>query len=219
MSSKQKRITIKKVPHQGIQIEAEIGEDTSPEEIIQLLRELGYNQEVPERDHISLQQLINKIFQNYMDITRIEGGVIGQKLYTKWKQIGFDIVDLQALLDDREAKANAKKVLQETELHSIEDVLVPPVEDPPEVGLFLPEPAPEYDNYPEETVVTPPVEVLEIPDEEQVLVNYAIDEDPELDEIPDENPPDECEYCNKFRNVGTMVCPHCGRPLTSMLKY
>ena len=216
MSSKQKRITIKKIPHQGIQVEAEIGEDTQPEEIIQLLRELGYDQEVPNGDNYSLQQLVNNIFQNYMEITRIEGGVIGQKLYRKWKQIGFDIIDLQALLNDREAKTNASEALQETELPPIEDVTVPPVEDPPEIGLYLPEPPPEFDSYPEEIIV-PPVEVEEIPDEELDLVEYAIDEDPEPDEIPDD-PPDECEYCKKFRNVGTMVCPHCGRPLASMIK-
>ena len=216
MSSKQKRITIKKIPHQGIQVEAEIGEDTQPEEIIQLLRELGYDQEVPNGDSYSLQQLVNNIFQNYMEITRIEGGVIGQKLYRKWKQIGFDIIDLQAILNDREAKTNASEALQETELPPIEDVPVPPVEDPPEIGLYLPEPTPEFDSYPEEIIV-PPVEVQEIPDEERDLVEYAIDEDPEPDEIPDD-PPDECEYCKKFRNVGTMVCPHCGRPLASMIK-
>ena len=217
MSGKQKRITIKKIPHQGIQVEAEIGEDTHPEEIIQLLRELGYDQEIPNDDSYSLQQLVNKIFQNYMEITRIEGGVIGQKLYKKWKQIGFDIIDLQALLNDREAKTNAREALQETELPPIEDVPIPPVEDPPEIGLYLPEPTPEFDSYPEEAIVLPPVEVEEIPDEELDLVEYAIDEDPEPDEIPDD-PPDECEYCKKFRNVGTMVCPHCGRPLASMLK-
>lgn len=217
MSNKQKRITIKKIPHQGIQVEAEIGEDTQPEEIIQLLRELGYDQELPNGDTYSLQQLVNQILQNYMEITRIEGGVIGQKLYKKWKQIGFDIVDLQALLNDREAKANAKEALKETELSPIEEVPVPLIEDPPEVGLYLPEPAPEFDNYPDEAVVTSPVEILEIPDEEQVLVEYAIDEDPEPDEIPGD-PPDECDYCKKFRDVGTIVCPHCGRPLASMLK-
>ena len=60
---------------------------------------------------------------------------------------------------------------------------------------------------------TEPV-ILEIePDEELDLVEYAIDEDPEPSDVPDEPAPDECPYCAKFRNVGTMVCPHCGRPL------
>lgn len=215
MSSRQRRITIKKVPHKGIQVEAEIGEDTHPEDIIKLLRELGYDQ-AGEIDNISLKQLVNNIFQNYMDITRIKGEIIGQKLYKKWKQIGFDIVDLQSLLNDKEGRANAKEALQEIELPIIEEVMIPSIEDPIKGGLEISEPEPEFDNYNNEIEETYPVEVFEIPDEEQLLVEYAIDEDPEPDEIPDITNPDECEYCNKFRNVGTMVCPHCGRPLSSM---
>ena len=180
---------------------------------MQLLKELGYPQ-IPEEDkRVSLKELVESIFQNYMLITRTRGDIIGSKLYEKWTRIGFDIVDLHALLNDKAAKQVASAVLQESELPPIEEVPVPPSEEIPEVSLYLPEPEPEIESYPEDMLDTEPVILENEPDEELELLEYAIDEDPEPDEVPDEPASDECPYCAKFRNVGTMVCPHCGRPL------
>jgi len=213
LTSRQRRITIKKTPHEGIQVEAQIGDDTPLDDVMQLLKELGYPQ-IPEEDkRVSLKELVESIFQNYMLITRTRGDIIGSKLYEKWTRIGFDIVDLHALLNDKAAKQVASAVLQESELPPIEEVPVPPSEEIPEVSLYLPEPEPEIESYPEDMLDTEPVILENEPDEELELLEYAIDEDPEPDEVPDEPASDECPYCAKFRNVGTMVCPHCGRPL------
>jgi hypothetical protein len=214
VSDRQRRIIIKKTPKDGIQVEAHIGDDTPLDDVIQLLRELGYPQVPDENQGATLQELVEKIFQNYMAITRTSGDIIGSKLYKRWAQIGFDIIDLQTLLSDREAQQAASVVLEESELPPMEDTPVPPSEEIPEVGLYLPEPEPEFDLYPEDVLDPKPVVVSDEPDEELELVEYAIDEDPEPDEVPDEPAPDECNYCAKFRNVGTMVCPHCGKPLS-----
>lgn len=61
------------------------------------------------------------------------------------------------------------------------------------------------------------VEIKPIPDDETLELEITSlperDVRPEIRPILEERSPDSCEYCALFKDLGTMVCPNCGRPL------
>lgn len=65
-------------------------------------------------------------------------------------------------------------------------------------------------------------EILPLPDE--IKVELEISPVPDEDELKQEIRPileertsETCEYCAIFKDLGTMVCPNCGRPLNLRL--
>jgi len=69
---------------------------------------------------------------------------------------------------------------------------------------------------PEETIAAPEISPVIIDGEIDVATQAHIKTEDVITEIrPLLSPekPDECEYCSIFKDLGTVVCPNCGRPL------
>jgi hypothetical protein len=69
---------------------------------------------------------------------------------------------------------------------------------------------------PEETIAAPEISPVVIDGEIDVATQVIIKAEDVIAEIrPLLSPekPDECEYCSIFKDLGTVVCPNCGRPL------
>ncbi len=74
----------------------------------------------------------------------------------------------------------------------------------------------EEQTLPEETIATPEISPVIIDGEIDVATQAHIKTEDVITEIrPLLSPekPDECEYCSIFKDLGTVVCPNCGRPL------
>jgi hypothetical protein len=69
---------------------------------------------------------------------------------------------------------------------------------------------------PEETIATPEISPVIIDGEIDVATQAHVKAEDVIAEIrPLLSPekPDECEYCSIFKDLSTVVCPNCGRPL------
>jgi len=69
---------------------------------------------------------------------------------------------------------------------------------------------------PEETIAAPEIGPVVIDGEIDVATQVIIKAEDAIAEIrPLLSPekPDECEYCSIFKDLSTVVCPNCGRPL------
>lgn len=74
----------------------------------------------------------------------------------------------------------------------------------------------EEQTLPEETIAAPEISPVVIDGEIDVATQAIIKAEDVIAEIrPLLSPekPDECEYCSIFKDLGTVVCPNCGRPL------
>lgn len=61
------------------------------------------------------------------------------------------------------------------------------------------------------------VEIKPIPDDKTLELEITSLPEKEVKKeirpVLEEMSPDSCEYCSLFKDLGTMVCPNCGRPL------
>ena len=61
------------------------------------------------------------------------------------------------------------------------------------------------------------VEIKPIPDDKTLELEITSlpekEVKTEIRPVLEEMSPDSCEYCSLFKDLGTMVCPNCGRPL------
>ena len=69
---------------------------------------------------------------------------------------------------------------------------------------------------PEETIVTPEIRSVLIDGEVDMATQAHLDTaeiSVEIRPLLSPEKPDECEYCSIFKDLSTVVCPNCGRPL------
>lgn len=74
----------------------------------------------------------------------------------------------------------------------------------------------EEQTLPEETIATPEIRSVIIDGEVDVITraySRAADVSAEIRPLLSPEKPDECEYCSIFKDLSTVVCPNCGRPL------
>ena len=69
---------------------------------------------------------------------------------------------------------------------------------------------------PEETIVTPEIRSVLIDGEVDMATQAHLDTAEltvEIRPLLSSEKPDECEYCSIFKDLSTVVCPNCGKPL------
>ena len=104
-----------------------------------------------------------------------------------------------------------------------DDTDKPQVVDEIEPEVLPPQEIIEPEKHPIVEEVLPPREIIEpeirqIVEEGESVANFRLP--PDEAEIKDDIRPllqkgtsDGCQYCSIFRDIGTVVCPNCGRPL------
>lgn len=115
---------------------------------------------------------------------------------------------------------------RKTEVVSPTAVSEPEIESvlsPPETELVSEE-VPKLEAVAQEAPIVPlqgeeqvEVEIKPIPDGETLELEIASlpekEVKTEIRPVLEEMSPDSCEYCSLFKDLNTMVCPNCGRPL------
>jgi len=74
----------------------------------------------------------------------------------------------------------------------------------------------EEQTLPEETIATPEIRPVIIDGEVDMATQVHLETaevSAEIRPLLSPEKPDECEYCSIFKDLGTVVCPNCGRPL------
>ena len=74
----------------------------------------------------------------------------------------------------------------------------------------------EEQKLPEETIATPEIRSVLIDGEVDMATQVHLETaevSAEIRPLLSSEKPDECEYCSIFKDLGTVVCPNCGRPL------
>jgi hypothetical protein len=235
-NERRRKVTVRVLPHEGYDVGAELERDTPLEEVLETLGELGFAfslEEISERNSGYERglgaELIEGIFDKFISITRDYGESMRSvdKFYERWVDVGFDVVDLKNIIQrvNRSPlnEGNVSEIVPE-----IDDVASGPENSPLDLRAVetLAAGSPHLDE------VESGIESDDSPlgDGAAVSENVARfgveDLGPSVATVPDddegssdthslfpEEDADSCRYCGRFRDIGTMVCPHCGRPL------
>jgi hypothetical protein len=149
------------------------------------------------------------------------------KFYERWVDVGFDIVDLKNIIQ----RVN-RSPLNEGNVSEIVPEIDDVASDPENSPLDLREVESLDDGGPHLDEVVSGIESDDGPLSDVVVGSGSVTRSSEegsghsVAMIPDddegnsdtspllaEEDVDSCRYCGRFRDIGTMVCPHCGRPL------
>jgi hypothetical protein len=220
------------LPHKGYDIEVELWKDTPLEEVLETLSELGFER-IQERidgyEGNVEAELIEDIFEKFMSISRDYGESVKniEEFYERWIDVGFNIVDLKntiekmnkpPIIEGKVSKTIAENgdVQSGQEISSLNLLTADPiVENNPHFEEALSNIASEENPPGGETKISSDVahssvEVSEPP------VTMVIDDGEGASDSSStivEEDKDSCMYCGTFKDIGTMVCHHCGRPL------
>jgi hypothetical protein len=229
---RKRKVTIRMLPHEGYDMGVEFWKDTPLEEVLETLSELGF-ESVHERidgyeGNVEIE-LIEGILEKFMSISRDYGETVKniEEFYERWIDVGFNIIDLKNIIEKMnkppiiEGKVS-KNVTDDGDVESVKainslDLLTvdPIVEDIPHFEEAISNSAAEENLSGGETKISSDVALFgeEVSD---TVDNNVIDERKVTSDSSStivEEDEDSCIYCGTFKDIGTMVCPHCGRPL------
>jgi hypothetical protein len=229
---RKRKVTIRKLPHEGYDIGVEFWKDTPLEEVLETLSELGFER-IQERidgyEGNVEAELIEDIFEKFMSISRDYGKSVKniEEFYERWIDVGFNIVDLKniiekmnkpPIIEGKVLKTIAKNgdVQSGQEISSLNLFTVDPiVEDNPHFEEPLSNIESEENPPGGETKISSDVAHSSV-EVSEPLVTMVIDDGEGASDSRStivEEDKDSCMYCGTFKDIGTMVCPHCGRPL------
>jgi len=223
---RKRRIKIRVLPNEGYSIDAELEKDTSIEEVLSTLEELGFKYPSdgktlgsrPGED--SGKIIVENIYSGFQSITQEYGVSIkaSEKFYDNWLKLGFDIVDLKHALggnstsigdnDNSGTGSAAMDEEPEEDSHNTNASLSPFPEEE--------KPSPEHsvDYTQEEKSASEPKIISLLDDPEPVVKVLEVEEGkPEIRPVFEQETSDRCKFCSIFRDMGNVVCPNCGRAL------
>ena len=227
---RKRKITICVLPHEGYNIGLELWKDTPLEEVLGTLSELGFEriQEHIDDHKWSVEaELIDGIFEKFLSISRDYGASMKNinEFYERWLDVGFNIADLKNRAHKNSPSSNDRKTseiiikIDDVESGSeINPLVLPIVEQVTSDNPYFKETVSNIesdDNPPggatavsgdvarsNRAVIDPVVTLIDNDKVTSDSISLIVESDE-----------DSCMYCRKFKDIGTMVCPHCGRPL------
>jgi hypothetical protein len=236
-NERRRKVTVRVLPHEGYDVGAELERDTPLEKVLETLGELGFAfslEEISERNSNYERglgaELIEGIFDKFLSITRDYGKSMRSvdKFYERWVDVGFDVVDLKNIIQRVNRSPLNEGNISET-VSVIDDVASDPENSP--LDLRAVEPLADWSHHLDEVVSG--IESDDSPLGDGAAVSGSVARSGgggsghSVTVVPDddkgssdtrhlvaEEDADSCRYCGRFRDIGTMVCPHCGRPLT-----
>jgi hypothetical protein len=235
-NERRRKVTVRVLPDEGYDVGAELERDTPLEEVLETLGELGFSfslEEISERNSGYERglgaELIEGIFDKFLTITQDYGESMRSvdKFYERWVDVGFDIADLKNFIQ----RVN-RSPLNEGNTSEIVTEINDGASDPENSPLDLRAVEPLADDSPHLDEVVSGIESDDSPLDDGATVSgivarsggvgsgHSVAVVPDDDEGSSDSHPllaeedaDSCRYCGRFRDIGTMVCPHCGRPL------
>lgn len=223
---RKRRIKIRVVPHDGYSIDAELEKDTSIEEVLSTLEELGFKypsdgKPLSNKPGEDLGRIIvENIFSEFQSITQDYGVSIktSEKFYDNWLKLGFKIVDLKHAFEGNtplrgDSKNSVTVPAAEEELrissHNL-DALSSPL---PSGEKQSPE-SPVHNTLGDESEPGSQIRSPPDPSEPTATEGLSLKEGkPEIRPIFEVETADKCKFCSIFRDMGNVVCPNCGRAL------
>jgi hypothetical protein len=223
---RKRRIKIRVVPNEGYNIDAELEKETSIEDVLSTLKELGFKYSSDEETLGSKpgedpgKIIVENIYSEFQSITKDYGLSIktSEEFYDNWLKLGFDIVDLKHALGgnttsigDASNSGTVSAAMEEEpeeDSHNTNASLSPFPEEE--------KPSPEHsvDNTHEEKSASEPKARSLLDDPEPVVKVLEVEEGkPEIRPVFEQETSDRCKFCSIFRDMGNVVCPNCGRAL------
>jgi len=223
---RKRRIKIRVLPDEGYSIDAELEKDTSIEEVLSTLEELGFTYPSAGKTlgsragEDSGKIIMENIYSGFQSITQEYGVSIkaSEKFYDNWLKLGFDIVDLKHALGGNTTSigetSNSGTVSAATEEEPEEGSHNPnaSLSPFPEEEKLSPENS--VDNMQEEKSASEPKTRSLLDDLEPMTKVPEVEEGtPEIRPVFEQETSDRCKFCSIFRDMGNVVCPNCGRAL------
>ncbi len=220
------RVKIRVLPNEGYNIDAELEKDSSMEEVLSTLEELGFKYHSEEKLLQNKEQveseLIENIYNKFLLITQNnrEAIMISKKFYENWIKMGFDIVDLKDIIRKNipsmrtnEGKSRIITAItnekQKKDIpHSNTQLLSLPDEEESSIKHSV--------INSQEGDTKPRNKIQSLTDDAESITVRPIEIDKEVPEIRPifgEETKDTCKYCSIFKDMGNVVCPNCGRAL------
>ena len=138
------------------------------------------------------QEIIQAFFNFYINVTQNHHKILLQdkKIHAEWLEIGSKIIDLKSIL----SHVNRTQDIGDNE-----------------------KPTRDYTEAVEKRSLKSKIkELLETRENVNPFSQIKNEKDeikPEIRPVLEEETTESCPYCSMFRDIGTMVCPNCGRTL------
>ena len=223
---RKRRIKIRVLPNEGYNIDAELEKNTSIEEVLSTLEELGFKylseEKLLQNKNYVENKLIENIYNKFLSITQNhkEAIRISKKFYENWIKIGFDIVDLKDTIREnipsiRKSEGNSRIITSTTVEEQEKD-------SPNSNTQLLSLPDEEESSIKHSIIIsqegdtTPRNKMRPLTDDTESITIRALEieeEAPEIRPIFGVETKDSCKYCSIFKDMGNIVCPNCGRAL------
>ena len=223
---RKRRVKIRVLPNKGYNIDAELEKDTSMEEVLSTLEELGFKYLSKEKLLQNKKQVENELIENiynkFLSITQNhrEAIKISERFSENWIKIGFDIVDLKDTIRKnipsiRTSEGRSRIITSTTDEEQKKD-------SPNSNTQLLSLPNKEESSIKHSVIIsqegnsTPVNKMRPLTDDEESITIRALEieeEAPEIRPIFGVETKDSCKYCSIFKDMGNIVCPNCGRAL------
>ena len=223
---RKRRVKIRVLPNEGYNIDAELEKNTSMEEVLSTLEELGFKYLSEEKLLQNKKQveneLIKNIYNKFLSITQShrEAIKISKKFYEKWIKMGFDIVDLKDTIRKnipsiRTSESKSRIITATTNEEQEKDS---PYSNAQLLSLHDEEESTIKHSViiSQEGDTTPGDKIRSLTDDVEPITIRALkieEEVPEIRPIFGVETKDSCKYCSIFKDMGNIVCPNCGRAL------
>jgi hypothetical protein len=171
-----------------------------------------------EREGSALK-FIQRVYESYLRITGDFSDFLAQNpsLHDEWLRLGYKLVEVKGRIRNSHAMRHdpIEVIIEEVSTRSgpseaTEDPIVEDSNrDPPEGERIISLAGVE---------VVPPAPIMD-EGENKVESTFQgnspgdVEARPEIRPLIDVETSESCGYCPIFRDIGTMVCPNCGRPL------
>jgi hypothetical protein len=107
LSQKDRKVLVRVLPNNGYKMEVEINKDTSINEVIKTLQELGFSYE--EKDISTFDvELFNQLYDSFVILSQEYGDIISSNmgLYKAWLKFGFNLIDIKNPLNEESIMSN-----------------------------------------------------------------------------------------------------------------
>jgi hypothetical protein len=163
-------------------------------------------------------EFIQRIYESYLKITQDFSELIAQNqnLNNEWMNIGYKIVELKKKIKNKylkiekyyinsiEKEKNQKQISKNT-TKKLENNYTKQEEDQNSLDLHS------VNN--EKNPAFSVKDGYQIEHNVKEVFDEKLDIKPEIRPIFGKETSESCGYCSIFKDIGTMVCPNCGRPL------